>query len=69
MRGPDNHVVFSPKKNFQELQLHQTPIFFSEFWHMSRSKYSQQKGVRDFQKDFWFQFYLCFSFFSKMCYD
>ena len=23
MRGPNIHVVFSPKKNFQELQLHQ----------------------------------------------
>ena len=26
------YVVFGPKKNFQELQLHQTLIFFSEFW-------------------------------------
>ena len=37
MRLTNSHVVFSPKNNFQELQLHQTLIFFSEFWHMSRS--------------------------------
>ena len=36
MRGPNCHVVFSPKKNFQEVQLHQTLILFFEFWHMSR---------------------------------
>ena len=31
MREPKSHVVYSPKKNFQELQLQQTLIFFSEF--------------------------------------
>ena len=36
MGGPYSHLVFSPKKNSQELQLHQT-ILFSEFWRMSRS--------------------------------
>ena len=29
MRVANSHVVFSPKNNFQELQLHQTLIFFS----------------------------------------
>ena len=43
MRVPSSHVVFSPKNNFQEPQLHQTLIFFSEFWHMSRSQHSRQK--------------------------
>ena len=33
MCGPNIYVVFRAKKNFQELQLHQTLIFFSEFWH------------------------------------
>ena len=36
MRVPNSDVVFSPKKNFQKLQLHQTLIFFSEFRHMPR---------------------------------
>ena len=30
MRGPNIHLFFSPKNNFQELQLHQTLIFLSE---------------------------------------
>ena len=37
MRGPKSHVVYNPKKNFQELQLHQTLVFLSQSWHMSRS--------------------------------
>ena len=31
MRVPNGHVVFSSKNNFQELQLLQALIFFSEF--------------------------------------
>ena len=31
MSGPNIDVVFSPKKTFQELQLHQTKTLFSEF--------------------------------------
>ena len=34
---PKSHVVYSPKKNFKKLQLHQTLIFLAEFWHISRS--------------------------------
>ena len=37
IRGPNSHVVFRSKKNFQELKLHQTLILFSEFCHMIRS--------------------------------
>ena len=37
MRRPNIHVVFSPKKNFEELQLHQKFKFLFEFWHILRS--------------------------------
>ena len=34
MRGPNNHVFFNRKNNFQKLQLHQILTLFSDFWHM-----------------------------------
>ena len=37
IREPNFYVVFRFKKNFQELQLHQTLILFSEFCHMLKS--------------------------------
>ena len=67
--GPNIYVVFNPRKNFQELQLDQTLMFFSEFWCMSRSQHSRQKSVRDFPKKCCFLFYLCFSVFPKLSYD
>ena len=69
MLRPNRHVVFSPKKNFKELQLYQILTLLSEFWHMSRSQHSRQKCVRDFPKKIGFNFYLCFSVFSKIRYD
>ena len=36
MRRPNIHVVFSPKKNFEELQLHQKFKFF--FWILAYIK-------------------------------
>ena len=69
MLRPNRRVVFSPKKNFKELQLYQILTLLSEFWHMSRSQHSRQKCVRDFQKRIGFNFYLCCSVFSKIRYD
>ena len=37
MCGPNNHVFFNHKNNFQKLQLHQTLTLLSDFWHMLRS--------------------------------
>ena len=51
MHGPNIHVVFSPKNKFKEFQLHQTLIFFSEFWHISRSEHSREKCICDFPKE------------------
>ena len=54
MHWPNRQVVFIPQKNFQELQLHQTLILFSEFWHTSIV--FSQKYVCDFQTNFCFNF-------------
>ena len=51
MHGPNIHVVFSPKNKFKKFQLHQTLIFFSEFWHISRSEHSREKCICDFPKE------------------
>ena len=65
MLRPNRHVVFSPKKNFKELQLYQILTLLSEFWHMSRSQHSRQKCVRDFQKKLVLIFICAFVFFQK----
>ena len=53
MCGPNIDVAFSPQKNFKELQLHQTLIFFSEFRHMQDHSVLGKGMFGIFQK-YWF---------------
>ena len=53
MRGPNIDVAFSPQKNFKQLQLHQTLIFFSEFQHMQDHSVLGKGMFGIFQK-YWF---------------
>ena len=67
MGGPNSHVVFNPKKNIQELQLHQKLMLFSEF--------EQDHSILDisvsaiFKKIFGFNFGYVLVLFSKIRYD
>ena len=65
MGRPNSHVIFSPKKNFMELQLHLTLIHFSEFWYKPRSQHSQQVCPRFSKKTFGFDFICGLVFFQK----
>ena len=65
MRGPNIHVVFSPKKNFQGLQLHQTFIFFSEFWRNVKIIAFSTKVCPRFSKIFLVYLLFVLVFFQK----
>ena len=61
MRGPNIQVVFSPKKNSEELQLHQTLKLFSEFCPSILDK----SVPAIFLKSFGFNFVCVLVFFKK----
>ena len=54
MHGPNSHVVVNPKKNFQELQLHQTLKLFSEFGICQDHSILDKSVSAIFKKKIWF---------------
>ena len=65
MRVPNGHVVFSPKNNFQELQLHQTSIFFWNFGTCQDHRILEKTISAIFKKIFCFNFICILMFFQK----
>ena len=65
MRVPNSHVLFSPKNKFQELQLHQTLMFFSEFWQCQDHSVPDKSVSAIFKKLFDFNFISIFVYFQK----
>ena len=65
MLVPKSRVDFSPKNNFQELQLHQTLIFFLKFCTCQDYSILDRSGSLIFKKKVWFNFTGVLAFFSK----
>ena len=64
MCEPKSHVDYRPKKNFQELQLHQALIFLSEYL-LKIIAFSTKVCLQFFKKSFGFNFICVLVFFQK----
>ena len=64
MRGPNVYVVFKPKKNFRELQIHQISKFFLNFGTCQNHSILDKSVSAIFPKNFGFNFICVLMFFQ-----